>query len=447
LPGDATKLACGDVESTVRYLRSLPEVNPSPIGLVGHSFGATVVMKAALRDTSIAATVMLGMSGDIGAEQPANVLVIAGLYDEFYPLPTLTQAIVSSSERAAEPNTLYGGFAAGTARQVSVVPTANHVTEPLNPEVIGEVIRWLRMAYGGRAGDRGLSYIYSLFTKWGAVLGCIVLLALVLHHVGARSLLSGEQGHASPPATGERGYKFLALRLLMLLIGSSAVLLSTTAVWPDLPRSGFLLCTVALIVSGRALAWQRPGRPHPRPGLPPSLRWLLINAVALYGAYCITMIGGNLLNYFRVPRLAAWIPVFPVYTGYLWLIHALQKTTALAEWYLGLGTLRILAGAICAAEVIRPGITLELPDRAATKLAPKREPRRRKPGAKVAGIVLAVLVVSLAALGWRRYQEGFLTGSSIRVFGSVALRVYLPVVVLFLLIRRSNLLARLLRLR
>jgi hypothetical protein len=449
LPGNATMLACYDVGSAVRHLRSLPEVNPSQIGLVGHSFGATVVMKAALRDTAIAATVMLGMSGDVGAERPANVLVIAGLYDEFYPVPALTRAVASSACGAsAEPNILYGGFAAGTARQVEVVPTANHVTEPLNPAVIGEVIRWLEMAYTGRSGDRALSYTYSLFTKWGALLGCIVLLALVLDHVGARSFLSGGHSHASPPTTGGHGDTLLAARLLILLTAGSALLLSTTTIWPDLPRSGFLLCTVAVIVSGRILAWQRRGRTQPAGSgvLPPSLRWLLVNALALYTAYCATMIGGNLLNYFKVPRLAAWVPVFPFYTGYLWLIHALQKTTALAEWYLGLGTLRIVAGAICAAEVIRPGITLELPDRVAAKLAPHRARRGRKFGATVARIVLGGLVVSLAALGWRRYQEGFLTDASVRVFGSVALRVYLPVVVLFLVIRRSNLPARLLRL-
>lgn len=64
-----TKLdMASDVEAAIRYLRSRPEIGSLPVGLVGHSEGASVAGIVASRSSEVAFVIMLGGPGLPGSE-------------------------------------------------------------------------------------------------------------------------------------------------------------------------------------------------------------------------------------------------------------------------------------------------------------------------------------------------------------------------------------------
>ena len=71
--------------SSLDYLRSLPGVNPQAIGLMGHSLGAEMAYKMALKDPKVKALAFSGFAYTLEAtpENPKNMLMIIGQYDEF----------------------------------------------------------------------------------------------------------------------------------------------------------------------------------------------------------------------------------------------------------------------------------------------------------------------------------------------------------------------------
>lgn len=65
-------------------------------------------------------------------ERPKNVLLVAGLYDELHPEnELLTSLAAGTGLPKVYPGRIYGNFGDGTARELTEIPTVNHVAEVL----------------------------------------------------------------------------------------------------------------------------------------------------------------------------------------------------------------------------------------------------------------------------------------------------------------------------
>ncbi|MCG6909862.1 MAG: alpha/beta hydrolase [Deltaproteobacteria bacterium] len=145
-------------QSSLDYLRSLPLVDPGAVGMMGHSLGAEMAYKVALRDPGVRGLVITGFAYTTAADyqHPANMLMIIGKYDEYRKRMTGTRNILTDwmkSEQTRKvidaPNpeigVTYGDFSAGTARRV-FVPHVTHIQESHNRDAIAEALLWMRQA-------------------------------------------------------------------------------------------------------------------------------------------------------------------------------------------------------------------------------------------------------------------------------------------------------------
>ena len=142
--------------SSVEYLRALPFVRKSSLGIMGHSMGAKFAYQVALQDPDINAVVIIGSAYDEKAspENPKNMLMIIGELDEFRDFFTHTKNIVDEwmltkatlnafPQSQPQFDTLYGDFARGTARKV-FMPRISHIQESHSQICITEALEWMK---------------------------------------------------------------------------------------------------------------------------------------------------------------------------------------------------------------------------------------------------------------------------------------------------------------
>ena len=152
----------------LRYLRSLPMVDTSQIGLEGHSMGGwTVLAAAAAMPSGYASIVLEGSStGAPFAKEgspswPRNLALVFSRYDEFSQImwgtdraidvPTSAKLkAVFGTEDAIVEGQMYGAIADGTAR-VLHQPPVTHPGDHLSTEAIGHATDWFAATLkGGR---------------------------------------------------------------------------------------------------------------------------------------------------------------------------------------------------------------------------------------------------------------------------------------------------------
>lgn len=295
LSTSAEVAASTDLENAVALVRSLPRGDPSHFGVVGHSFGGTVALDVAMRDPTIRATVMIGMSGDLSPTQPANVLLIAGLYDELHPQSELLKSLASGTGlKRVSANVLYGKFRDRTARRLIEIPTVSHTAEVLHPQLIGEVVRWFATAFGSPRATPENPYSLRVSAEWGALLLSLIVLTLFLY--------SSERSLVAPAGSGGEVLRpWLSFRLLTVLAAVGAYIWSISRFWQDLPRAGLLFCALSCMTAGRAVTYSRARQLTRETLRRPVVVRLVLNAAALYLAYCVTLVGNNFLNYVRDP--------------------------------------------------------------------------------------------------------------------------------------------------
>jgi pimeloyl-ACP methyl ester carboxylesterase len=174
------------------------------IYLVGHSLGTLVVTKGALENAEAGIRGLVALSpifADITPQAPANYLALVGESE----LPGVRAAALKAlavGAGIADPKfeTIYGDFAAGTARAGAVIRGASHITIPDAPEAIGSAVKWL-MAAAGNPSET-LPRIERERTERGFGLVGALSLFLGLFYFGAG--LSGLMGHAPRRPEAER---------------------------------------------------------------------------------------------------------------------------------------------------------------------------------------------------------------------------------------------------
>jgi pimeloyl-ACP methyl ester carboxylesterase len=144
--------------TSLAYLRDLPFVDATRTGMMGHSLGAEMAYKVALKDSAVKALVVTGFAYTLEASagNPKNMLMIIGKWDEYRERMTGTDDI--EAEWMSTPQTrqvipvenpqlgvTYGDFVQGTARRV-FVPRTIHIQESHNRAAIAEALMWMKSA-------------------------------------------------------------------------------------------------------------------------------------------------------------------------------------------------------------------------------------------------------------------------------------------------------------
>ena len=150
----------------LRYLRSLPMVDVSQIGLEGHSMGGWAVLAAAAAMPGAYSSMVLEGSStgapfaQEGSESwPRNLAVVFSRFDEFSNLMWGVDRAqdVSASKKLQKafgaaapvvPGRLYGSIAGGTARKL-YQPTTTHPGDHISTAAIGDAVGWFAATLDG----------------------------------------------------------------------------------------------------------------------------------------------------------------------------------------------------------------------------------------------------------------------------------------------------------
>jgi uncharacterized protein len=144
--------------ASIRFIKSQPFVNPEAIGLMGHSLGAEMAYEAALKDPTIRALSISGFAytKEASFENPKNMLMIIGIFDEFRTRMTGIEDIANGWMRSSRTKAVidatnpqagvtYGDFEDGTARRVEL-PRMTHIQISHSTAAVAQAIQWMTAA-------------------------------------------------------------------------------------------------------------------------------------------------------------------------------------------------------------------------------------------------------------------------------------------------------------
>ena len=144
--------------TSLAYLKSLPFVDETRVGMMGHSLGAEMAYTVALSDPTVRALSISGFAYGSGAsaDRPKNMLMIFGRWDEYRERMTGTRDFArewmsTDISRQVIPvanaqlGVTYGSFDDGSARRVTM-PSTIHILESFHRGAIAEAVTWMQQA-------------------------------------------------------------------------------------------------------------------------------------------------------------------------------------------------------------------------------------------------------------------------------------------------------------
>jgi len=198
LGGSVTEIA-GATAALVRQTAAMVSVartlGDGQVALLGHSMASDILIRVALADPAIAATVAVSaFSRVVTANEPRNLLLIAGQWEPRLADEALRVLALTAGPSAA-PGITYGDIAAGTGRRFIIAPHVEHVSVLYSEAALTEARDWLRAAFGLRdaplaPADRGGIWIVLLL--FGLVLAVRPMVRLL------PVLATPPTGHALP---------------------------------------------------------------------------------------------------------------------------------------------------------------------------------------------------------------------------------------------------------
>jgi len=237
------------------YLRALPMVDASRIGLEGHSMGGWAVLAAAaLHPDAYRAMVLEGSSpGSFGAPDgtsafPRNVAVVFSAYDEFADLMWGVPAArkIGESEKLqrlfgaadpVEPGRPYGDIRSGTAR-IWHAPPVTHPGDHHSHAAIGHALDWFERTIPAPHARAASDQVWV----WKEVGTALVLVGVVLLLIGFADAGLGLAPFRGLPAEERLGEvatdRLGAVALFVLPVVTYLPLFKLAERW--LPPSGLL---------------------------------------------------------------------------------------------------------------------------------------------------------------------------------------------------------------
>ncbi|MEW6284170.1 MAG: hypothetical protein AB1758_36490, partial [Candidatus Eremiobacterota bacterium] len=367
-----------EVRAVLTVLRRRPDVGQ--LALYGHSMGADLVCQTASRDLTVGTTLASGFPVDAFPDEPADLLLTIGAWDELHPLGEMRGALRQATGLPdAREGVTYGPQ--GRRRRLAVLPLSNHAMELYDPTFVREAVEFT----GHRAPRLGMPL--RLVGAGLATLGATLTLIAVLAPLRWRLAGSG----------------YLAERALSILLALSVLGLGLAhRAWPDaLPFHRGMLCLLGAVALVNSL--REPSSLNRGANL--ALRYAAALTLTGMATYALNA-GGAILEH---PVYLAWLPLFVLYAlpvgvnnaavnASHQLFHAMPNTTGIHPVLAGLLLLelllpgrlwRLIAGA--AAHVVHMVRRLDL--------------RVAGGGSPAQMALLAVLLVG-AGLAWRQTAGG-----------------------------------------
>jgi dienelactone hydrolase len=340
----------GPLARVTAWVRTQPGVDATRLGLVGHSMGAGAVLRFALRDEDIGATVAistgLGPRGPVEPKSPRNVLTIAGAW-EFPNVLDACRAAVTASYPQADTSERQGSWADGTARQCTVVPGVEHISVLFSGATATATVRWLDGALGAYPPDRLI------------VTAIPIIPALWLHAAGAVFFLVLAESFFPRSRTGASITAPLpALALGIMIAGAAAIAAVAMRFlpggWIPLLTADYLcgFFAVAGLVIGAGVV--RLGHPivSPLPSLGVAWRTIAL-ATAAIGTFALVA----QVSWVNVQLVGArrWlvVAIFPIWLLYFLASDAMLRTRPAREYLAWSAGSAVLTIAVVVAAVFK----------------------------------------------------------------------------------------------
>lgn len=441
-----------DAEAVLSFIRDRPqEFDGDRLGVLGHSMGGRTALHLAQKYPHLRATILLGMTGLATATTPKNLFLGVGLYEQINRpsqfRTMLQQATIGDRPPCINSDRICGDFSTGTARQLFVSGTADHVIEPYDPQLIGRVVNWAERAFDLPVSEKQIVapwFILSLLiTFGGGIAAGVSIFIRSAQPLELPAMHSGSANRTTPRASPRQLWRYCVSSLLVILM---AVIwtMGAKGLSPSIGASNMLIfCYVLLLGSNYALRY--PGK--------------VLKAVRIASLYCLLF-----LVAFLLPALLCGIPeIFHSPVSYLanlpqflfqWPFFIVYnysqgiKLALLPDYSLALQPSWLFIFLVLL-ELIRPGITFT----AVENVALRGVKCLRRPftftgigrvGRQQAGL-LAVLLLLLAAILYQRVADGLIQVAASK--GTLALQMlgmflFLPLAVIVLGVR-SGILRRL----
>ncbi|SDS43241.1 dienelactone hydrolase family protein [Actinoplanes derwentensis] len=235
---ESTRVLQHDLDVALAHLRSLPDVDPARIAMVGHSMGAGAVTRYAADHPDVTATVAISLPGAGAAspQGPARLLAIVGGLE----FPGFRSAATTVTDQRDD-------------RALRVIPGVEHITVLYAPETHRQTVAWLDSAFG-LPGDAAIPF--PARRLFGAAL---LVLAFLIGFHPLTALLSGRaaspRSRAAGPRPGAPGMPRLGMTVLVSGVAAVAgVVVARFLPTTDLPIAiagyviGYATVTGALLL-------------------------------------------------------------------------------------------------------------------------------------------------------------------------------------------------------
>ena len=225
--------------------------DPERIAIIGHSMGSGVALNFGIDHPGTAATIAVSPTGaEVSPQLPRNLLLMAGALEGRF--------VENAEALLAEAGGEGGDHAAGTARELLVVPSVEHITILFSPTAHAAARDWLEATFGAQPGAQAYTDRRML---WYAV----AIAGVLLLGAGLAPLAAG------PAAAVGKPRRSLWRRLAALVggaVGATLILWLASLAGLQLSRAlgllvgGYLLFWYGIAGSlNLLLLWERPRLP------------------------------------------------------------------------------------------------------------------------------------------------------------------------------------------
>jgi pimeloyl-ACP methyl ester carboxylesterase len=143
----STSVLLADIHRVVAFARTLPGVD-GRIALAGHSMATDLIVRAARRDPTIDAVIVLSFfSQEVTAQSPRNLLVIDGSWESRRLIDVGLNVVSEAAGGPARPGVTYGDVATGSGRRLALARDAEHIGVLYSHDALVESVSWLNTVF------------------------------------------------------------------------------------------------------------------------------------------------------------------------------------------------------------------------------------------------------------------------------------------------------------